>query len=178
MQLNAHGDSCEDNIAQSIGYCCIFDGWLECLNLNSCQHLQFSLDQTWQWHHHYVFFRCRKPPPRRQYLSADWGPLGPHHLEVKVKTSQISQQKLWCCNIGVGDTVRFLFRVCLHKHLSVPICLMRGRREKMESWWWARSIFDLSVRPSYTSISHVSSRHGGSDQVITGRLILIYFDLN
>ena len=56
MQLNAHGGSCEDNIAQSIGYCCIFDGWLECLNLNSCQHLQFSLDQTWQWHHHYVFF--------------------------------------------------------------------------------------------------------------------------
>ena len=41
-----------------------------------------------------------------------------------------------------------------------------------------RSIFDLSLRPSYTSISHVSSRHGGSDQVITGRLILIYFDLN
>ena len=41
-----------------------------------------------------------------------------------------------------------------------------------------RSIFDPSLRPSYTSISHVSSRHGGSDQVITGRLILIYFDLN
>ena len=124
------------------------------------------------------FFRCRKPPPMRQYLSADWGPLGPHHLEVKVKTYQISQQKLWCCNIGVGDTVRFLFRVCLHKHLSVPICLMRGRRGKMESWWWSRSIFDPSLRPSYTSISHVSSRHGGSDQVITGRLILIYFDHN
>ena len=129
----------DENISEytSTGCCCIFYGWLECLNLNSCQHLQFSLDQTWQWHHHYVFFRCRKPPPRRQYLSADLGPMGLHHLIVKVKTYQISQQKLWCCNIGVGDTVRILFRVCLHKHLSVPICLMRGRRGKMESWWWA-----------------------------------------
>ena len=35
----------DENISEhtSIGYCCIFDGWLECLNLNSCQHLQFSL---------------------------------------------------------------------------------------------------------------------------------------
>ena len=38
----------DGNISEykSIGYCCIFDGWLECLNLNSCQHLQFSRDQT------------------------------------------------------------------------------------------------------------------------------------
>ena len=161
----------------SIGYCCIFDGWLECLNLNSCQHLQFSLDQTWQWHHHYIF-SMQKATSHETIFECWLRSFGFSPLRSESKNHQISKQKFWCRNIGVGDTVRFLFRVCLHKHLSVPICLMRGRRGKMESWWWARSIFDPSLRPSYTSISHVSSRHGGSDQVITGRLILIYFDLN
>ena len=146
MQLNAHGDSCEDNIAQKgWEYFRIYEYWvlLYLLWMTGMFKPKFMSTSPIQSRPDLAvapplcFFRCRKPPLMRQYLSADWGPLGPHHLVVKVRTYQISQQKLWCCNIGVGDTVRFLFRVCLHKHLSVPICLMRGRRGKMESWWWA-----------------------------------------